>query len=97
MIVAIIVLALIALGVVAAVAWPLIGPAANGLAEPSAADPARMALDDEIAASLQAIKDLQFDHAAGNIDDDDFADLDRAERANAARLIRRRNHLDSGS
>ena len=59
--------------------------------------PARVALDDEITASLQAIKELQFDHQAGSLSDDDFQRMERAERANAARLIRRRSELDGDS
>jgi molecular chaperone DnaK (HSP70) len=56
-----------------------------------------VALDDEITASLQAIKELQFDHQAGSLSDDDFQRMERAERANAARLIRRRSELDGDS
>jgi hypothetical protein len=95
MIAAIVLVALIALAVVAAVAWPLV--VGGGEEAVAVADPARVALDDEIAASMRAIRDLQFDHEAGNLSDEDFAELERAERANAARLLRRRSALDAGS
>lgn len=96
MIGAVVPIALLALGVVAAVAWPLVRGRVDDLPV-IVEDPARIALEDEIAASLAAIKELQFDHQAGNISDADFNELDRAERANAARLIRRRSEFDDGS
>lgn len=96
MIVASVLIALIALAVVALVGWPVIADRAPA-ADEFPVDPARVALEDEIAASLRAIKDLRFDHEAGNLSDEDFAVLERAERANAARLIRRRTQDDEVS
>jgi molecular chaperone DnaK (HSP70) len=90
----VVLIALLALALVG-VSWPLI--AGGHEVVEVAVDPARVALDDEITASLQAIKELQFDHQAGSLSDDDFQRMERAERANAARLIRRRSELDGDS
>lgn len=95
MIAAAILVAFIAMAVVAAIAWPIVAGGADEAIVP--VDPARVALDDEIAASMRAIRDLQFDHEAGNLNDEDFAALERTERANAARLLRRRAALDDSS
>ena len=95
MIADVVLIALLALALVAGVSWPLIA-GGDDVVE-VAVDPARVALDDEITASLQAIKELQFDHQAGSLSDDDFQRMERAERANAARLIRRRSELDGDS
>jgi molecular chaperone DnaK (HSP70) len=91
----VVLIALLALALVAGVSWPLI--AGGHEVVEVAVDPARVALEDEITASLQAIKELQFDHQAGSLSDDDFQRMERAERANAARLIRRRSELDGDS
>ena len=95
MIPAVILLALLGLVVVVGVSWPLV--VGEGAMNEVVVDPVRVALDDEITASLQAIKELQFDHQAGSLSDDDFQRMERAERANAARLIRRRSELDGDS
>lgn len=95
MIVTVILIALIALAVVAAVSWPLL--AGDGALHEVAVDSARVALDDEITASLHAIKELQYDYQAGSLSDEDFQRMERAERANAARLIRRRSEFDGDS
>lgn len=95
MIPAVILLALLALAVVVGVSWPLV--VGEGTFHEVAVDPGRVALDDEITASLQAIKELQHDHQAGSLSDDDFQRMERAERANAARLIRRRSEFDGDS
>ncbi len=82
--------ALVAAAVIAAVAWPLVTRRdAQGAGE-AASEPDR-SLQDEIERSLRAIRELEFDHAAGSIDETDFAELDAAERARAAELLRRRD------
>ena len=86
---AIVLFALIALAAVAAVAWPLIaGPAERPDPE---VDSERQELQDEIERSLRAIREIDMDHRAGNLSDEDFARLDAEERARAAELLRRRD------
>lgn len=87
--IAAVLIALLALAVVGAIAWPVVTGRAAG--EDALVDPDRVELEAQIAASLSAIREIDFDHRAGNLSDEDFAELDRAERANAARLIRRRD------
>lgn len=86
----VVLVAAVALAVVVAVAWPLLHER-NQAAEPSADDQAGRALQDEIDRSLRAIREIEFDHRAGNLSDRDFADLDGAERAQLATLLRRRD------
>lgn len=81
--------AAVALAVVAAVAWPLLHE--RHQAEPAGEDEAERALQDEIDRSLRAIREIEFDHRAGNLSDEDFAELDGAERAQLAILLRRRD------
>jgi hypothetical protein len=86
-----ILVAAVALVVVGGIAWPFLnGRAERSLAEsaPNAPDPE---LQDEIDRALRAIREIEFDHAAGNLDDADFAQLVAAERARAAELLRRRD------
>ena len=45
------------------------------------------------AASLEAIREIEMDHRAGNLSDEDFAALDTAERARAVELMRRADAL----
>jgi hypothetical protein len=84
-------LALVALAAVAVVAWPLVREGAPET-EPGSDDPARGELQDAIDRSLRAIREIEFDHRAGNLSDEDFAELDGAERARAAELLRRRDN-----
>jgi hypothetical protein len=86
----------VGLAAVLAVAWPLLGGAGipEGTARSARADSdANDAneLDEAIARSLAAIREIEFDYRAGNLSDEDFAALDRAERARAAELMRRRD------
>ncbi len=88
-------IALIAFAVVAAVSWPLIQPRREeGGATPS--DLPAVALQDAIDRSLRAIREIEFDHRAGNLSDEDFVALDRAERQRAAELLRRRESHSLG-
>ena len=81
--------AVVALAVVAAVAWPLLHE--RHQSEPPPEDQAAQALQDEIDKALRAIREIEFDHRAGNLSDEDFAELDGAERAQLANFLRRRD------
>ena len=88
----VLIVAIAALAVVALVAWPLVR------AEPDAppTDPdedARRDVDEQLTATLEAIREIEMDHRAGNLSDEDFAALDGAERARAVELMRRADAL----
>ena len=88
----VLIVAVAALAVVALVAWPLVR------AEPDAPTPdpgedARRDVDEQLAAALEAIREIEMDHRAGNLSDEDFAALDAAERARAVELMRRADEL----
>lgn len=51
------------------------------------AGPDRGALEDEKNALLRALKDLEYEHEVGKIDDDDYARLERAYRARAKEVL----------
>ncbi len=86
------ILAAVALVVVAALAWPLVARRDERLPPDSGAD-ARRAVEEDLERSLGAIREIEMDHRAGNLSDEDFAELDRAERARAVELMRRRDEL----
>ena len=89
-----IVLAVVALVVVAAVAWPLLARRSDDPpVDPAVA--ARAAIDEDLQRSLEAIREIEMDHRAGNLSDDDFAQLDAAERAKAVELMNRADALDA--
>lgn len=90
------VLVLVIAGLCAAiyVAWPLI----TAVDRDDAAEFARARdsaaadeLEEAIARSLAAIREIDVDHRTGNLSDEDFAALDATERARAAELMRRRD------
>lgn len=82
------ILAAVALAVVALVLWPLVArPAAEPPSDPREA--ARRAAEEDLRRSLEAVREIEMDHRAGNLSDEDFAQLDRAERARAVELMRR--------
>lgn len=89
------ILAAAALVVVAALAWPLVARR-EGPAPPEAGADALRAVEEDLQRSLAAIREIEMDHRAGNLSDGDFADLDRAERARAVDLMRRRDELGAG-
>ncbi|WP_217913127.1 hypothetical protein [Miltoncostaea marina] len=89
------ILAALALAAVAAMAWPLVARPA-GDAPGDAADDARRALEEDLRRSLEAVREIEMDHRAGNLSDEDFTALDRAERARAVELMRRRDELTRG-
>jgi hypothetical protein len=88
----VLIVAVAALVVVALVAWPLIG-AAPDAPPPDPDDDARRDLDEQLAGALEAIREIEMDHRAGNLSDEDFSALDAAERARAVELMRRADEL----
>jgi hypothetical protein len=84
---------ILAAAVVMLVAWPF-------LREPEAADdripepePERLALAEERDRALAALKELEFDHRTGKIDDEDYRELVGPLRRAAAAALR---SLDAG-
>jgi len=63
----------------------LAGPSDDGLWTGS--EPDRGALEDEKNALLRALKDLEYEHEVGKIDDEDYARLERAYRARAKEVL----------
>ena len=92
MLVGALILAAVALVVVAALAWPLVARREERLPSDPGTD-ARRAVEEDLERSLGAIREIEMDHRAGNLSDEDFAELDRAERARAVELMRRRDEL----
>jgi hypothetical protein len=86
--------ALAALALIAVVAWPLIRPSLHE-GSPPAPDDERARIQEDVERSLAAIREIEFDHRAGNLSDADYAALDGAERARTAELLRRLDRLDS--
>lgn len=92
MAVGILIAAAASLALVAVVAWPLV----THRAEDPPDDPveaARRAVDEDLQHSLEAIREIDMDHRAGNLSDADFAALDAVERARAVELMRRADEL----
>ena len=87
---------LAALGLTGAVAvvWPLLtsGDADElGGREPQ---PEQLRAGEDLARSLTSLREIAFDHACGNLSDEDFARLDAAERVTAVRLMRQVDAFD---
>jgi hypothetical protein len=81
-----------ALAAVAVVAWPLVMHRVD-VPEEDPAVAARQAIDEDLQRSLDAIREIDMDHRAGNLSDADFAALDGVERANAVKLMRAADEL----
>lgn len=92
MVAGILIVALVALAVVAAVAWPLV---THRIEDPpdDPVDDALRTVEEDLQRSLAAIREIDMDHRAGNLSDADFAALDAAERARAVELMRRADEL----
>jgi hypothetical protein len=88
----VLIVAAAALAVVLAVAWPLVRGAPPPAPGEAAAE-AAAELEEQLQRSLEAIREIEMDHRAGNLSDEDFAALDRAERARAVELMRRADDL----
>ena len=94
MTVAIILFAVLAMLAVALVGWPLVaGRASEQPADPRSDE--RLRLQEEIDRSLAAIREIEFDHRAGNLAAADFEALIAEERARASDLLRRRDELEA--
>jgi hypothetical protein len=92
--VAIILFAVLAMLAVALVGWPLVaGRASEQPADPRSDE--RLRLREEIDRSLAAIREIEFDHRAGNLAAADFEALIAEERARASDLLRRRDELEA--
>ena len=84
-------IAILSVALVALIAWPLVsGRVPTG---PDVAGQALQSAEDDLSRSLDAIREIDMDHRAGNLSDADFAELDREERARAVELMRRRDVL----
>jgi hypothetical protein len=90
--VGVVIVAIAALVVVAIVAWPLVG-ASPDAPPPDPGEDARRDVEEQLARSLESIREIEMDHRAGNLSDEDFAALDAAERARAVELMRRADEL----
>jgi hypothetical protein len=91
----VLILAVVALAVVVAVAWPLVTQRADDPPDdPTLA--ARRAVEEDLQRALEAIREIDMDHRAGNLSDEDFAALDAVERARAVELMRRADELAAG-
>lgn len=76
---------------VALVAWPLLTRSDNPVTAGEMDD--RRAVDEELRQSLDAIREIDMDHRAGNLSDEDFTALDRDERVRAVELMARRDAM----
>lgn len=85
-------IAVLCVALVALIAWPLVSRSAAGAAPAEQLDD-RRAVEEELQASLDAIREIEMDHRAGNLSDEDFEALDRDERARAVELMRRRDAM----
>lgn len=91
-----VVIALIAgVAAVLLVGWPLLGredlEAARQVDAETREVDADTDLREALERSLAAIREIEQDHRAGNLSDEDFGTLDRVERARAAELMRQRD------
>lgn len=86
-------LAALALGIPAAlfVLWPLLRREAGPVA--TAVDDQRATLEAEKASALRALRELAFDHEAGHMADDDYAELRARYEARASGILRRLDEL----
>ena len=88
----VLIVAIAALVVVALVAWPLVRVDASA-PPPDPDAEARRDVEEQLGMALEAIREIEMDHRAGNLSDEDFAALDGAERARAVELMRRADEL----
>jgi hypothetical protein len=84
-------IAILSVALVALIAWPLVS--GRTPTDPDVAAQALRAAEDDLLRSLDAIREIDMDHRAGNLSDADFAELDREERARAVELMHRRDAL----
>jgi hypothetical protein len=91
MAIAAIVLVLLAVSVVALVAWPLVRERSVELTAP---DAQRLALLERRDAALQALQDLDLDHQAGKLTDEDAERERRTLRDEAVATLAELERLD---
>lgn len=82
---------ILSIALVAFLAWPLLSP--SGPSVPDQASEALAQAEEDLALSLEAIREIDMDHRARNLSDEDFGVLDREERARAVDLMRRRDAM----
>lgn len=87
--VAIAITAIVAVAVVVLVTWPLLAREEVREPGPDATQLRRQDLEEELERALAAIREIEQDHRAGALTDEDFATLDRDERQRAVELMRR--------
>lgn len=88
------IIALVSVLLVALVAWPLLRTAPE--VQPAGRGDDVRAVEEELQRSLDAIREIEMDHREGNLSDEDFAELDRHERARAVELMHRRDSMGAG-
>jgi tetratricopeptide (TPR) repeat protein len=84
---ALVVAALIGAPALAFVLWPLLGRARRGRTLLALPPDRRQQLDEEKRMALGAIRELEFEHAAGHVSDADFAELRARYEAEAAAIL----------
>ena len=89
--------AVLAVGAVVLVALPFIRQSTESdrLDIPSLADDRRLALGEERDRALAALKELEFDHRTGKVEDDDYRSLVGPLRRAAADALRALDALDA--
>ena len=80
-------MAAITLPALAIVLWPLVRGGVGRAAPSNAGPDRRLELAEEKAATYRALKELDFDHEAGSLSDDDFQALRDRYEGRAAELI----------
>jgi uncharacterized membrane protein len=95
--VAVVVVVLLSVVVVAIVAWPMLRPRSTDPAVEAedAGEARRREGREALDRSLAAIREIDMDHRAGHLSDEDFAALDAAERARAVELLKRLDEEDA--
>jgi hypothetical protein len=93
MLLAVLVLLALAVAVVALVAWPLLR---ERTAETSAPDARRLALLERRDAALQALQELDLDHRAGKLTDEDAERERQVLRDEAVAALAELESLESG-
>jgi hypothetical protein len=92
MLIAVLVLLTLAVGVVALVAWPLVR---ERVAEMSSPDAQRLALLERRDAALQALLELDLDHRAGKLTDEDAERERQTLRDEAVAALAQLEQLDA--
>jgi cytochrome c-type biogenesis protein CcmH/NrfG len=85
----IVVIALVVLPALAVVCWPLFRPRRGEEGEASAPrrDEKRLELGEEKASIYRALKELEFDHEAGHLSDDDYGAIRNRYESRAAQVL----------